>query len=82
MIYLRDTLYTGKKVQSNYDTCASEYCSKLRNKGIDGMHVGVELLYEHDGTPNGFLIERFPTPRAKCTKKRSVWKIKQNDLVF
>lgn len=61
---------------------ASEYHSKLRNRGISGKHVGVEFLYEHVGTPHGFLTERFPTPKAKCTGKMSVWKIRQNGLAF
>ena len=46
------------------------------------MHVGVELLHEHVRTPHGFLIERFPTSRAKHIGKRGVWKIRQNDLAF
>ena len=39
--------------------CASEYYSILRNKGTDDMYVGVELLYKHTGTPQGFLTKRF-----------------------
>ena len=30
--------------------------SKPRYRGIDGVHVGVKLLYEHAGTPLGYLI--------------------------
>ena len=62
--------------------CSSKYYSKLRDRGIDGVHVGVELLYKHARTPRGFLVERFPTPRVKRTRKRYVWKIRQNDLAF
>ena len=62
--------------------CASDYLSKLRDKGIDGMYVRIELLYKHIGTPWGFLTKRCPTPRAKRTGKRSVWKVRQNDLMF
>ena len=46
------------------------------------MHFGVELLYEHTRTTLGFLTKIIPTSRAKCTGKRSVWKIKPNDLAF
>ena len=35
--------------------CTSEYCSKLRNRGIDSMYVQVELLYKHVGTTQGYL---------------------------
>ena len=49
--------------------CPLEYYSKLENKGIDSMYVGVELLYKHIGTPKGFFAERFPTLRAKHTRR-------------
>ena len=39
-----------------------------RYRGIDGVHVGVELLYEHIGTPQGFLTKRSPSLRAKHTR--------------
>jgi len=45
--------------------CSLEHCSKLENKGIDSVYLGVELLYKHIGTPKGFFTERLPTPRAK-----------------
>ena len=41
--------------------CTSEYHGKLRYRGIDTVHIGVKLLYEHDGTPQGYLTERFPS---------------------
>ena len=62
--------------------CFSEYLSKLKNRGIGSMYVGVELLYKHTGTPRGLLAERFLTSRTKRIGKRCVWKIRQNDLAF
>ena len=41
--------------------CTSEYRSKLRYIGIDTMHIGVKLLYEYDGTLQGYLTKRFPS---------------------
>ena len=56
--------------------CAFEYRSKLKDRGINRMYIGVELLYKHARTPQGFITKRFPIPRAKRTKKRRVWKIR------
>ena len=36
--------------------------SKLRHRGIDGVHVGVKLLNEHDRTPFGLPTERLLSP--------------------
>ena len=55
MSYPKDTKYLANKIWSNYDMCSSKYCSKLRNRGINNMYVGVELLYKHTGTPQRFL---------------------------
>ena len=62
--------------------CTSKYHSKPRYRGIDGVNIGVKLLYEHIGTPLRYLTQRCPTPKAKRTGQRSVRKVKQNDLAF
>ena len=49
--YAKDMLYLGNELRDNYDRCSSEYCSKLRNRGIGSMYIGVELLYKHARTP-------------------------------
>ena len=74
--------YLTNEHQGDYDTCTSKYHSKPWHKGIDGMHFGVELLNEHTETPLGYLTQRSPTPRAKCTRSRSVWENRKNDMVF
>jgi len=53
--------YFGDKFRSNNDTCTSKMCSKMRHKGIESVYVGVELLYKHIGTTNGFSIKEFST---------------------
>ena len=78
MIHPRDMQYLGNEFQSNYDKCTSEYHSKPRYR----VHVGVELLYEHIGTPRGFLTKRSPSPKAKRTRQRSVQEVRQNNLAF
>ena len=67
MIHPRDTYYLGNEFRSNYNMCIPEYHSKPREKGIDGMHVGVKLMYEHVGTHQRFLTKRSPSLRAKIT---------------
>ena len=46
----------------------SESHSKLSYRGIDTMHIGVELLYYHDGTPQGYLTQRFSSPSVNDTR--------------
>ena len=51
----RKIQYLGNKLQGDYDTSTSEYYSKPRYRGIDGVHVGVKLLNVHTGTLLGYL---------------------------
>ena len=57
-----DVQYLEYKIRSDNDTCTLEYRSKLRYRGINTVHIGVKLLYEHDGTPQRYLTKRFPSP--------------------
>ena len=82
MSYPRNMQYLKNELWCNYDMCSSEYCSKLRNRGINSIYVGVELLYKYAGTSRRFFSVRFPTLYAKCIGKRSAWKIRQNNLLF
>ena len=56
--------------------------NKLRHIGINVMYVGVKLLNKHDGTPHGFLKQRFPISSPNDFGERNVGKIRQNDLAF
>ena len=82
MSYPRNMQYLKNELWCNYNMCSSEYCSKLRNRGINSIYVGVELLYKYAGTSRRFFSVRFPTLYAKCIGKRSAWKIRQNNLLF
>ena len=46
------------------------------------MCIGVKLLYKHDGTPQGSLTKRFPTPSSNDGVERSVGKVQQNNMVL
>ena len=41
--------------QSDYDTCTSNARSKLRYRGIETVHVKVELLNDRGETTHGYL---------------------------
>ena len=62
--------------------CTSECSSKLRYRGIDVVYIRVKLLYKHDGTPQGSLKKRFPTPSLNDSEERSVGKVRQDNLAF
>ena len=46
------------------------------------MYIGVKLLYKHDGTPQGYLTKRFPTPSPNDRRVRSVEKVQQNNMAL
>ena len=82
MCYLRNVKYLGYKIQSDYDTRTFDMHSKLRHKGINTIHIGVKLLYEHDGTPQGYLTKRFPSLSVNDIEQSSVGKIQQNHMAL
>ena len=71
----QDVEYLRYKIWSDYDMCTSKCRDKLRHKGIDTMHIGVKLLCEHSGTPQGYLTKRFPSPNVNDIRKRSIEKV-------
>ena len=50
--------------------CTSECRDKLKHRGIDTVHVGIKLLYEHSRTPKMYLTKRFPSPSVNNFGKR------------
>ena len=55
--------------------CTFECYDKLRHRGIDTMHDGIKLLYEHGGTPQGYLTKRFPFSSVNDIEKMSIGKV-------
>ena len=46
------------------------------------MYVGVKILYKHEGTPQGYLTKRFPSPSPNDTGERSLGKDRQNNMAL
>ena len=46
------------------------------------MYIGVKLLYKHEGTPQGYLTKRFPSPSPNDTGERSLGKDRQNNMAL
>ena len=46
------------------------------------MYVGVKLLYKHEGTPQGYLTKRFPSPSSNDMGEKSLEKVRQNNMVL
>ena len=47
--------YLGNILWNDYNTCTSNLHSKLRYRGIETVHIKVELLYDHGGTSHEYL---------------------------
>ena len=58
MSYPRNTQYLGNELRDNYNMCSSENRSKPRNKGINGVYVGVKLLYKYTRKRHGQQVRR------------------------
>ena len=52
--------------------CTSECNSKSRYRSIDTLYIGVKILYKHDGTPQGSLKKRFPTPSLNDNRENLI----------
>ena len=82
MRYLQNMQYLGNKLRSDYDTCSSNKCSKLRYRGINTMHIRVKLMYDHDRTTHGHLTERFPSSIVNDIGQSSIGKVRQNHVAL
>ena len=82
MHYPRNMQYLGYKIMGNYNMCTSKCHGKLRYRDIDTMYIRVELLYKHDGTPQGSLTKRFLGPSSNDSKERSFSKVRQNNMAL
>ena len=50
MRYPRSMQYLGDNLQSNYNARTSNTREEIRYKNVDSVHIGVKLLYDHEGT--------------------------------
>ena len=54
----------------------------MRYGVVNPMHVGVELLNQHERTSDGLVTKRLPFPTVNDSGKVGVSKITQNDSAF
>ena len=74
--------HLGNHIRSDYDTCILNLCNKLRYRGIETMHVGIELLYDHSGITHWYLTQRFPSSTMNDSGQSSIGKVRQNHAAF
>ena len=54
----------------------------MRYGAVNPMHVGVELLNQHERTSDGLVTKRLPFPTVNDSGKDGVSKMTQDDLAF
>ena len=54
----------------------------MRYGAVNPVHVGVELLNQHERTSDGLVTKRLPFSTVNDSGKVSVSKMTQNDLAF
>ena len=54
----------------------------MRYGTVNPVHVGVELLNQHERTSDGLVTKRFPFPTVNNSGKVGVSEMTQNGLAF
>ena len=54
----------------------------MRYEAVNPVHVGVELLNQHESTSDGLITKRLPFPTTNDSGKVGVSKMTQDDSTF
>ena len=81
-LYPRNPKHIRNKLRCDRNRNTSDTSNKMRYEAIKLVHVGVELLNQHERTSDGLVTKRLPFPTMNDSGKVGVSKMTQNDLAF
>ena len=81
-LYPRNPKHIRNKLRCVKNKNTSDTSNKMRYGMVNPVHVGVELLNQHERTSDGLVTKRLPFPTMNDNGKVDVNKMTQNDLVF
>ena len=81
-LYPRDPKHICNKLRCDRNACTLIASEEKRYWLINPMHVGVELLNQHERTGDRGVTQWLPSPIVNDWRKVSVSKIWQGDLAF
>ena len=68
--------------RSDKNRNTSDPSNKMRYRAVNPVHVGVELLNQHERTSDRLVIKRLPFPTMNDSGKVGVSKMTQDDSAF
>ena len=78
-LYPRNPKLIHNKLRCNKNRNTSDTSNEKRCETVNLVHVGVELLNQHERTSDGLITKRLPFPTVNDSGKVDVSKMTQND---
>ena len=80
-VYPRNLKHIRNKLRCDRNRNTSDSSNKMRYGDVNPMHVGVELLNQHERTSDGLVTKRLPFLTVNDSGKVGVSKMIQDDSV-
>ena len=81
-LYPRNPKHIRNKLRCDKNRNTSDTSNKMRYEAVNPMHVGVELLNQHERTSDGLITKRLPFLTVNDSRKVGVSKMTQDDSAF
>ena len=81
-LYPRNPKHIRNKLWCDRNRNTSDPSNKMRYETVNSVHVGVELLNQHERTSDGLVTKRLPFSTVNDSGKVGVNKMTQDDSAF
>ena len=81
-LYPRNPKHIHNKLRCDRNRNTSNTNNEMRYGTVNPVHVGVELLNQHERTSDGLVTKRLPFPTVNDSGKVGVSKMTQDDSTF
>ena len=81
-LYPRNLKHIHNKLRCDKNRNTLDTSNKMRYGAVNPVHVGVELLNQHERTSDGLVTKKLPFPNVNDSEKVGVSKMTQDDLAF
>ena len=81
-LYPRNLKHIRNKLRCDRNRNTSDTSNKMRYETVNSVHVGVELLNQHEKTSDELVTKRLLFSTVNDSGKVSINKMTQNDSVF
>ena len=81
-LYPRNPKHIRNKLRCDRNRNTSDTSNEMRYRAVNPVHVGVELLNQHERTSDRLVTKRLPFPTVNDSGKVGVNKMTQDDSAF